>query len=223
MKNEVGGSRVKSDTPERLDGARVLKYVKSCSRQSSAPSHFSNVFSAYFPGRLLAMWLGVEGGAPGMARSQISGAQKLGLAKKPYSPILGILVVVSTGISMFAAWLLAFDFLGYHAPGHLPHPKISLLLLMLGLSIATVGQLLGAGRNEGIRVRGWVGLINVLHIRLAFAGIAFMGAVLKYAMRGRQIHLYPMGFLTIIAGFFVALRMIAKYVFHIDRRRRAGP
>ncbi len=156
-----------------------------------------------------------------MAGSQVNGAQKLGLAKKPYSPILGILVVLSTVISVFAAWLLAFEFLGYHAPGYLPHPKMAVLLLIVGLSIATVGQLFGAGRNEGIRVRGWVGVLDVLHVRLAFAGVVYMGVVLKYALRGSQIHLYPVGLLTIVAGFFVASRAFTKFYLQIDRRNRA--
>lgn len=156
-----------------------------------------------------------------MANSQVSDIKRLALAKKPYSPTLGILVIVSTGISALAGGLLAFDFLGYHAPGRQPHPRIFILLLAFGLSIAAVGQLLGAGRNEGIRVRGWVGVIDVLHMRLVFAGMAFMAVVLRYAMQGRQIHLYPVGILTIVSGLLFASRVITKYVFHIDERRHA--
>lgn len=156
-----------------------------------------------------------------MAHSEVSGMKRLGLAKKPYSPTLGILVIVSTGISVLAGALLAFDFLRYHAPGHSPHPQISVLILALGLSIAAVGQLCGAGRNEGIRVRGWVGLTDVLHLRLVFAAMAFLFIVLKYVLRGNQIHLYPVGILTIACGLVLASRMITKYLFHIDQRRRA--
>lgn len=183
--------------------------------------HFSNIFAAHFRARLLAMWLGVESGSPGMARSQVSGAQKLGLAKKPYSPILGSLVIISMVISILAAWFLAFDFLGYHAPGRPSHPTTSVLLLILGLSIAAVGQLFGAGRNEGIRVRGWIGVVDVLHIRLAVAGIVFIGTVLRFALHGKQIPLYPVGYLAIIAGFFVASRVFTKFYLQIDRRKRA--
>ena len=93
---------------------------------------------------------------------------------------------------------------------------------MLGLSIAAVGQLFGAGRNEGIRVRGLLGVIDVLHIRLALAGIVFMGVVLKYALRGKEIHLYPVGYLTIIAGLFVSSRVFTKFYLRIDRRKRAS-
>ncbi len=92
---------------------------------------------------------------------------------------------------------------------------------MLGLFLATLAQLLGAGRNEGIRARGWVGVIDVLLIRLAYAGIAFIGTVGRYAMRGERINLYPVGVLTIVSAFFIGSRLITKYVFHVDRRRRA--
>jgi hypothetical protein len=132
-----------------------------------------------------------------MTNIRVSGTVQPGLARKPYSAGLGILVIVSTMISVFSAWLLAFDFLGYHAPGHAPHPTVSTLILILGLAVAAVGQLFGAGRNEGIRARGWVGVIDAVHIRLAYAAIVFMGCVLKYAVAGKHIPLYPVGLLLI--------------------------
>lgn len=156
----------------------------------------------------------------GMANSQISGGERRGLAKKPYSAALGIVVIVSTGISVLAGGLLAYDFLGYHAPGHQPHPEISILLLALGMFIAAAGQLLGAGRNEGIRVRGWVGVIDVLHLRLVFSALTFLSIVVKFAMRGKQIHLYPVGIIAMACGLLLVSRFMAKYVFQIDRRRR---
>ena len=155
-----------------------------------------------------------------MSETQVGGAEQRGLAKKPYSARLGLLGLISMVISVLSARFLAYDFLGYHAPGRPPHPEISGLILVLGLSLATVGQLLGASRNEGIRSRGWVGVMDALFIRLAFAGLVFMGSVLQYAIRGKQIPLYPVGLLTIVSGFFVASRVIAKCIFHIDRRRR---
>lgn len=157
-----------------------------------------------------------------MSSASVKGAEQSGLAKKPYSARLGIISLVSTVICVFSGGLLAFDFLGYHAPGHSPHPEISSLVLVIGLCLATAGQLLGAGRNEGIRVRGWVGIIDVLLIRLAFFGIVFMGCVFKYAIRGKAIPLYPLGVLTVVCGFFVACRLFAKYVLHIDHQRREG-
>jgi hypothetical protein len=66
-----------------------------------------------------------------------------------------------------------------------------------------------------------LGVIDVLLIRLALAGLVFMGTVLRYAMHGEEIRLFPVGVLTIVSGLFVASRLIAKYVFHIDRSRRA--
>ena len=151
----------------------------------------------------------------------VSAAERPGLENKPYSAGLGILSILSSLISTFSAWALAFDFLGYHAPNSPPHPEFFSLLLLFGLSLAILGQLLGAGRNEGIKARGWVGVIDVLLIRLALAGIVFMGTVLGYAMHGKEIALFPVGVLTIVSGFFVASRLIAKYVFHIDRWRHA--
>jgi hypothetical protein len=155
-----------------------------------------------------------------MTNIRISGTVQPGLARKPYSAGLGMLALVSMMISVFSAWLLAFDFLGYHAPGHAPHPIVSSLILVLGLAIAAVGQLFGAGRNEGIRARGWVGVIDVVHIRFAFAAIVFMGCVLKYAMAGKHIPLYPVGLLTIVGGFLLASRALTKYVFKLDDRKR---
>ncbi len=142
-----------------------------------------------------------------------------GLAKKPYSAALGIVVIVSMVLSVLSAALLAFDFLGYHAPGQAPHPIFWILVLALGLCVAIVGQLLGAGRNEGVRARGWLGVITVLHIRLAWAAIAFLGCVLKYAMAGKTIPHKPVGMLAILSGVILASRALTKYVFHFDHRR----
>jgi hypothetical protein len=156
-----------------------------------------------------------------MTNIRVSGTVQPGLARKPYSAGLGMLAIISMMISVFSACLLAFDFLGYHAPGHVPHPTVSILILALGLAIAAVAQLLGAGRNEGIRARGWVGVIDVVHIRLVFAAIVFMVWVLKYALAGKHIPLYPVGLLTIVGGFLLASRALTKYVFKLDQRKRA--
>jgi hypothetical protein len=155
-----------------------------------------------------------------MENTRISGTVKSGLARKPESAGLGILVIVSYWLSVISAGLLASDFLGYHAPGHAPHPIVPSLMLILGLAIAAVGQLIGAGRNEGIRARSWMGVIDVLHIRLTFAAIVFMGCVLRYAMAGKHISLYPVGLLTIVSGFLLASRALTKYVFKLDHRKR---
>lgn len=155
-----------------------------------------------------------------MNNTAVRGSGRPGLAKKPYSAGLGLVALISLVIPVLSARLLAFDLLGYHVPDRPPHPEIWGLVLVLGLSLAIVGQLLGAGRNEGIRSRGWVGVMDVLFMRLAFAGLAFMGSVLQYAIRGKQIPLYPVGLLTILSGFFFVSRVIAKYIFHVDRRRR---
>ncbi|HWH55975.1 MAG TPA: hypothetical protein VN682_00010 [Terriglobales bacterium] len=154
-----------------------------------------------------------------MARTQIT-ADQHGLVNKPYSARLGMTVIASMGFSAISGWLLAFDFLGYHAPGCPPHRQISALLLVLGLFLAVIGQLLGARRNEGIRARGWMGIIDVLLIRLAFAAMVFIGSVLKFALAGKQIHFYPVGVLTIVSGFLLASRLAVKFIFHIDRQRR---
>lgn len=156
-----------------------------------------------------------------MTNIWVSGTVQPGLARKPYSASLGMIAIISMMISVFSAWLLAFDFLGHHAPDHAAHPTVSILILVLGLTIAAVGQLFGAGRNEGIRARGWVGVIDVVHIRLAFAAIVFMGCVLKYAVAGKHIPLYPVGLLTILGGFLLATRAITKYVLNLDRRKHA--
>lgn len=157
-----------------------------------------------------------------MGNTKAGGAEGPGLAKKGYSARLGLAATISLVISVLSAPFLAIDFLGYHAPGRAPHPEISGLILVLGLSIAAAGQLLGAGRNEGIRSQGWVGVIDVLSIRLAFAGFAFMTSVLQYAMRGAQIQLYPVGLLTVVSALLVLSRVVAKYVLHLDRRRRGN-
>jgi hypothetical protein len=156
-----------------------------------------------------------------MENTRINGAVKSGLARKPDSAGLGILVIVSLWISVISAGLLASDFLGNHAPGHAPHPRVPSLMLILGLAIAAVGQLFGAGRNEGIRARGWVGVIDVLDVRLTFAAIVFMGCVLKYAIAGKHISLYPVGLLTIVSGFVLASRALTKYIFKLDHRKPA--
>jgi len=156
-----------------------------------------------------------------MTNIRVRGTVQPGLARKLYSAGLRILVIVSSMISVFSAWLLAFDFLGQHAPGYAPHPTVSTLILILGLAIAAVGQLFGAGRNEGIRARGWAGVIDAVHIMLAYAAIVIVGCVLKYAVAGKHIPLYPVGLLTIEAGFLLASRALTKYVFNLDHRKRA--
>ena len=156
-----------------------------------------------------------------MTNTRVSGTVQSGLARKPYSAGLGMLGIVSMGLSVFSGWLLAFDFLGFHAPGHAPNPTVSTLILVLGLTIAAVGQLFGAGRNEGISTRGWLGVIDVLHIRLTFAAIAFLGYMLKYAMSGKHIPMYPVGLLAIASGFLLLSRALTKNVFEIDHRKHA--
>ena len=155
-----------------------------------------------------------------MANTRLGGTVQPGLSRKPYSAGLGVLVLVSIVISIMSAWLLAFDFLGYHAPGRPPHPIASGFILVLGLSIAAVGQLFGAGRNEGIGARGWVGVIDIVHIRLSFAALVFMGCVLKFAIAGKTVPFYPVGLLTIVSGILLLLRALTKYVFRLDRRKR---
>ncbi len=155
-----------------------------------------------------------------MTNIQVSGTVRRGLARKPYSAGLGMLLLVSMMISALSASLLASDFLGYHAPGRAPHPIVLSLMLALGLVIAAVGQILGAGRNMGIRTRGWLGVIDAVHVHLVLASIVFVGRVLKYAVTGKQIHLYPVGLLTIACGLLLASRPITKYVFNLDHRKR---
>ena len=156
-----------------------------------------------------------------MANTRVSGTVQSGLARKPYSAGLGVLVMVSNGLAAFSGFLLTYNLLGYYAPGQAPYPIVSTLILVLGLAIAAVGQLFGSGRNEGIRTRGWVGVIDVLHIRLSYAAIAFLGFVLKFAIRGKHIPLHPVGLLAIGGGFLLASRAITKYVFNVDHRKRA--
>lgn len=186
------------------------------------PFKFKNVYDPLSRGRHLETeWTGISRDRnEGMSSTQASGAVQPGLAKKPYSAVLGIVAIASSVISATSAALLAFDYLGYHAPGQAPHPTVWILLLALGLCIAVVGQLFGAGRNEGIRARGWRGVITVLHIRLAYAAIVFLGCVLKYAMAGKTIPLYPVGILAIVSGVILASRALTKYVFDLDRRSR---
>ena len=156
-----------------------------------------------------------------MTHAQVRMAEQSASRKKPYSAGLGLLGIISTVLSVLPAGLLAFDLLGYHARGHSSHPGILGLILLLGLSLAMLGQALGGGRNEGIRIRGWIGVIDVLSIRLGFAGIVFIGCVVKYALQGKHIPLYPVGVLTIASALFLAARLIAKFVFHMDGRRGA--
>jgi hypothetical protein len=155
-----------------------------------------------------------------MTNIQVSGTVRRGLARKPYSAGLGMLLLVSMTISALSASLLASDFLGYHAPSRAPHPIVSILILLSGLAIAAVGQILGAGRNLGIRTRGWLGVIDAVHIHLVLASIVFVGCVLKYTVAGKQIHLYPVGLLTIVCVFLLASRPLTKYVFNLDHRKR---
>lgn len=155
-----------------------------------------------------------------MQETRSNGAVRSGLAKKPYSARLGMLAIVSNLLSLFSGWMLAYEFLGYHARGRSPHPMVAIIILVLGLALAALGQSLGSGRNEGIRARGWVGVIDVVHIRLSFAALVFALMVLRFAMDGRHIPMHPVGLLVLASLFMLASRAFTKGVLKLDERRR---
>ncbi len=151
----------------------------------------------------------------------IAGIKERRSRAKPYSTGWGMISILSMILSSVPAFLLAFDFLGYHAPGQSPHPGTLTLFLLLGLLLAIVGQGMGDPRNEGIRAPGWIRLIDVLLIRLALAGLVFISSVVKFGLNGRHIPFYPVGVLTLLSAFFIGARLITKFIFHLDHRRSA--
>ena len=154
-----------------------------------------------------------------MANTRGSKTDRSGLANKPYSATLGVLVVTSYLLCALSGALLAIDFLGYHVPDRPPHPIALILMLVLGLAIAAAAHFFGAGRNEGISAQGWLGVADVLHIRLAFASLMFLGGVFKYAVAGKSIPLYPVGLLVLICGFVLLSRLVTKRIFKLDHRK----
>lgn len=121
-------------------------------------------------------------------------------AAKSNSKLLAPFVLGGIMLPILSGAFLAIDYIGY--PNE-PTPIAPYVLLPVGLLLAAGGQRLIAGR--------WEGVTEVLHIRLAYAGLVFVGWAAKYAMAGRSIHRYPAGLLAIIAGILLISRLLAKY------------
>lgn len=133
---------------------------------------------------------------------------------------LGILVLVGLVLPILSAGLLVFDCFGYHAPNRPPHLLTWGFLLLVGLGFAVVGEQLTSGRLEGIKARGWRGLAEVVHIRLAYASVVFAGGAVKFAFAGRSVRTYPGDALIIASVLILVSRLLAKYA--LPPRPRGG-
>ncbi len=59
-----------------------------------------------------------------MTETRVSGTEQSGVSQEALRrrTRYGVLVIVSNLLAFLSGALLAFDFLGYHAPGNPPHP-----------------------------------------------------------------------------------------------------
>jgi hypothetical protein len=125
------------------------------------------------------------------------------LRQKTSSKLLYVLVPGGIVLPIIAGGALAIHYVGF--PGA-PNLFVMYALLPLGLLLAADGQRRIAGT--------WEGLPEVLHIRLAWAALVYLGWVLKYAAIGRPIHLYPAGIVALISGVCLASRLLMRFMAH---------
>ena len=129
--------------------------------------------------------------------------------------LMGLLIVVGIVLPTLAAILFALDCLEHVVWNRPPHPIIFILLLAFGLALAAMGQMLSKGRNEGIRTNGWKGVLEVIHIRLAYAGLAFLSVASKYAVTGRHtLNMYIQVYMAVpltLSVLFIFSRMTKLY------------
>jgi len=114
------------------------------------------------------------------------------------SILLAPFVLGGIVLSVLSGAFLAIHYVGYP---NAPTPIVPYILLPVGLLLAAIGQRLTTGR--------WEGITEVLHIRLAYAGLLYTGMAMKYAVGGRPIHRYPVG-LLIISVILMISRLLAK-------------
>lgn len=105
-----------------------------------------------------------------------------------------ILPVISGG------WL-AIAYIGFP---HNPSPVVPYILLPLGLLSAAAGQRFAPDKWEG-------GVMEVLHLRLTYAGLAYLGYAGKYTLHGRTIQRYPAGFFAVMSGILLVSRLLIKF------------
>jgi hypothetical protein len=126
-------------------------------------------------------------------------AEPARLSHKTNSKLLYFLVPGGIALPIIASGALAIHYVGF--PGA-PNLFVMYALLPLGLLLAAEGQHRIAGT--------WESVPEVLHIRLAWAALVYLGWVLKYAVVGRPIHLYPAGILALISGVCLASRLLMR-------------
>ena len=119
--------------------------------------------------------------------------------QKGSSKVFAPFVLGGMILSVLSGGFLAIHYIGYPTA---PAPIVPYIFLPVGLLFAAVGQRLTAGR--------WKGVPEVLHMILAFAGLAYVILAVKYAITGRPIHRYPAN-LLLISGILMISRLVAKH------------
>jgi hypothetical protein len=125
------------------------------------------------------------------------------LSKKAYSKRLYVVVPGGLVFPIIASSALAIHYVGYPSA---PNLSVIYALLPLGLLLAAEGHHRIAGT--------WKGLPEVLHVRLALAGLAYLACAFKYVSVGRPIHLYPAGILALVSGVCLVSRLIMRFMAH---------
>ena len=53
--------------------------------------------------------------------------------------------------------------------------------------------------------------MEVLHIRLAYAALVYLGWAVKYTLAGRPIQRYPAGLFAVMSGVVLVSRLLMKF------------
>lgn len=117
------------------------------------------------------------------------------------SKLFPLLFLIGLMLPVVSGGWLAIGYIGFP---NSPPPVVPYILLPLGLISAVVGQRLSPDRWEG-------GAVKVLHIRLAYAALVYLGWAVKYTLAGRPIQRYPAGLFAVISGILLVSRLLIKF------------
>ncbi|MGH9513268.1 MAG: hypothetical protein ACRD2U_14135 [Terriglobales bacterium] len=122
--------------------------------------------------------------------------------KKREPKILYVLIPGGIICTVLSGAILAIHYVGF--PNDFSVPVIAYVLLPLGLLLAAAGHRVLKGR--------WNGVAAVLHMKLAYAALAFTGVTVKYVLAGKSVRMYPVGVLLVISGLFYVSRLLMRWV-----------
>src|SRR6185437_12283627 len=121
------------------------------------------------------------------------------------SKLFPLFLLTGLMLPVISGYVLAIDYIGFPNAPHRVATWVSLcILLPLGLLAAAAGQRLVPGRWEG-------SIIEVLHIRLTYAALAYLSVAVKYIAGGHPLRYHPASLGVLISIILLVSRLLLKF------------